>query len=49
MFSFLNLPEVDLPVTDWLTERVVSLPIHTELDLDQLEYITHHVLKYISK
>ncbi len=49
MFSFLNLSENDLPVTDWLTERVVSLPIHTELDLDQLEYITHHVLKYISK
>jgi dTDP-4-amino-4,6-dideoxygalactose transaminase len=49
MFTFLNLPEVDLPVTDWLTERVVSLPIHTELDHDQLEYITGHVLDYINK
>jgi dTDP-4-amino-4,6-dideoxygalactose transaminase len=49
MFTFLNLPEVDLPVTDWLTERVVSLPIHTELDSDQLEYITGHVLEYINK
>src|SRR5215210_1253626 len=27
-----------LPVTDWLTERVISLPIHTELDEEQLEY-----------
>ena len=49
MFTFLNLPEVDLPVTDWLTERVVSLPIHTELDNNQLEYITGHVLEYINK
>ena len=49
MFAFLNLPEVDLPVTDWLTQRVVSLPIHTELDQDQLEFITKHVLHFINK
>lgn len=47
MFSFLNLPEVNLPVTDWLTERVVSLPIHTEMDQEQMEYIVEHVNKYI--
>lgn len=47
MFSFLDLPEVDLPVTDWLTERVVSLPIHTELDQEQLDHITHHVNTYL--
>lgn len=49
MFSFLNLPEVNLPVTDWLTERVVSLPMHTELDEEQLEFITTHVLNFINK
>ena len=49
MFSFLNLPEVNLPVTDWLTERVVSLPMHTELDQEQLEFITTHVLKFLNK
>jgi UDP-2-acetamido-2-deoxy-ribo-hexuluronate aminotransferase len=43
MFSFLNLPEVDLPVTDWLTHRVISLPIHTEMDQEQLEHIVKHV------
>lgn len=43
MFSFLELPEVDLPVTDWLTQRVISLPIHTEMDQEQLEHIVHHV------
>jgi dTDP-4-amino-4,6-dideoxygalactose transaminase len=49
MFSFLNLPEVNLPNTDWLTERVVSLPIHTELDTEQLEFINKHVLNFINK
>jgi dTDP-4-amino-4,6-dideoxygalactose transaminase len=43
MFSFLNLPEVELPVTDWLTHRVISLPIHTEMDQEQLEHIVKHV------
>lgn len=47
MFSFLNLPEVDLPVTDWLTERVISLPIHTEMDQEQLDYIVHHVNQFV--
>jgi dTDP-4-amino-4,6-dideoxygalactose transaminase len=37
-----------LPVTDWLTERVISLPIHTELDEEQLEFITDKVLNYIN-
>ena len=47
MFSFLNLPEVNLPVTDWLTQRVVSLPIHTELDQEQLDFIVDHVNKFV--
>lgn len=49
MFSFLNLPSVDLPVTDLLTGKVVSLPIHTELDQEQLDYIVQHVLTYTNK
>lgn len=36
-----------LPVTDWLTERVISLPMHTELDQDQLEFISSKVLEFI--
>ena len=36
-----------LPVTDWLTERVVSLPIHTELDQEQLSAITKAVLDFV--
>lgn len=38
----------NLPITDWLTERVISLPMHTELDEEQLQYITHHVLDFLS-
>lgn len=49
MFDTLRGNDAHLPVTDWLTERVFSLPIHTELKTDQLEYITTHVLKYFAQ
>ena len=48
MFSSFHLPEIDLKVTDLLTQRVISLPIHTELDLDQLAYITENILNFIN-
>lgn len=48
MFSSMGLPDFDLPVTDWLTQRVVSLPIHTEMDQDQLEYIAQHVNEFVN-
>lgn len=38
----------NLPVTDWLTDRVISVPMHTELDEEQLQYITQHVLNFIN-
>lgn len=49
MFASFGLPAYDLKVTDWLTERVISLPVHTEMDEEQLLYITGHVLNYINK
>jgi dTDP-4-amino-4,6-dideoxygalactose transaminase len=49
MFASFGGAAFDLPVTDWLTERVISLPIHTELESDQLEYITYKVLEFINK
>ena len=48
MFSAFGGGDYNLPSTDWLTERVISLPIHTELDEEQLEYISKHVLNYIN-
>lgn len=38
-----------LPVTDWLTERVISLPIHTELDKEQQQFIIDHVLQFVNR
>lgn len=49
MFEQFNVASLDLPLTDWLTQRVISLPIHTELDEEQLTYITSHVLAYINQ
>jgi UDP-2-acetamido-2-deoxy-ribo-hexuluronate aminotransferase len=48
MFDAFGGSDYDLPVTDWLTERVISLPIHTELEQEQLQYITQHVLTFIN-
>ena len=48
MFEHFGAASRSLPVTDWLTERVISLPIHTELDDEQLHYISTSVLEYIN-
>ncbi len=49
MFDVVGGTEVDLATTDWLTERVISLPIHTEMDEEQLELITKKVLEFINR
>lgn len=49
MFASFNLPDTILPITDDLTKRVLSLPVHTEMDMEQLTYITEAVLTYINK
>jgi len=46
MFEHFAVNTVAMPVTDWLTERVISLPIHTELDEEQLQFITSKVLEF---
>ncbi len=47
MFESFGGLQYDLPVTDWLTERVISLPIHPELDEEQLNYITTSILEFL--
>lgn len=49
MFEQFNTASQEMPVTDWLTERVISLPMHTELDEEQLNFIASNVLNYINK
>jgi UDP-2-acetamido-2-deoxy-ribo-hexuluronate aminotransferase len=48
MFEQFNVASQAMPVTDWLTERVFSLPIHTELDEEQLQFISSKVLEYLN-
>lgn len=48
MFASFNSDATQLPATDWLTERVISLPIHTEMEEEQLKYITEKVLSLCS-
>ncbi|OJY82392.1 MAG: transcriptional regulator [Sphingobacteriales bacterium 40-81] len=49
MFASFGGNDFNLPVTDWLTQRVISLPIHTELEEEQLAFIASKVLEYINK
>lgn len=47
MFASFGSSEFDLPVTDTLTGKVISLPVHTEMDADQLEYIIESVKSFL--
>ncbi|MFT6501737.1 MAG: dTDP-4-amino-4,6-dideoxygalactose transaminase [Crocinitomicaceae bacterium] len=47
MFESFGSGETDLPITDWLTHRVMSLPIHTEMEQDQLDYICSSVEEFL--
>lgn len=41
-----RFPEGSFPVTEKLSQTVLSLPIHTEMTGEQLEYITSSIVKY---
>ncbi len=41
--------EGDFPVTEMLCKTVFSLPMHTELDEEQLQHITSSVLEFINQ
>ena len=40
--------ESDFPVTNELIKTVISLPMHTELDKEQLEFITKTILDFVN-
>jgi len=48
MFSSFGSDSTNLPVTDWLTERVLSLPIHTEMETEQLNHICESIAQFIN-
>ncbi|WP_046743814.1 DegT/DnrJ/EryC1/StrS family aminotransferase [Kordia zhangzhouensis] len=41
--------EADFPVTNQLVKEVISLPMHTELDDEQIDFITKTVLDFVNK
>jgi dTDP-4-amino-4,6-dideoxygalactose transaminase len=49
MFATFGGADYILEKTDWLTHRVVSLPMHTELDEEQQNFITQKVLGFLNK
>jgi UDP-2-acetamido-2-deoxy-ribo-hexuluronate aminotransferase len=48
MFASFQSGLQQLDVTDWLTERVISLPMHTELEEEQLDFICKSVLEFLN-
>jgi len=48
MFASFGLEDQDLPITNELTTKVISLPIHTEMEEDQLEYICSQIKTFFN-
>ena len=49
MFAEFGSAEQSMPITDALTDVVISLPIHTEMDEEQKAYIANAVLEYLNR
>ncbi len=49
MFESFGSANTVLPITDWLTERVISLPIHTEMETEQLDKICAAIAEFINR
>jgi len=48
-YSFLGYSGNDFPVTTSLCNEVLSLPMHPEMDKEQLDYITNSILEFFNK
>ncbi|MBU2020469.1 MAG: DegT/DnrJ/EryC1/StrS family aminotransferase [Bacteroidetes bacterium] len=47
MFSHFGSGSTNLPITDWLTERVISFPIHTEMEDAQQDFILEKIAQFV--
>ena len=45
-YRYLGFSENDFPVTTALCREVLSLPMHPDMELDQLDYITSSIIKF---
>jgi UDP-2-acetamido-2-deoxy-ribo-hexuluronate aminotransferase len=48
-FGQLGYKPGDFPVSEQLCKQVISLPMNTELDHEQLQYITENILEFLNK
>jgi dTDP-4-amino-4,6-dideoxygalactose transaminase len=48
-FRYLGYHQGDFPVSEKLCQTVLSLPMHTELDEEQLQYITGSIIDFINQ
>jgi dTDP-4-amino-4,6-dideoxygalactose transaminase len=48
-YRFLGYGKDDFPVTSLLCSEVLSLPMHPDMEQEQLEYITLNLLKFFEK
>jgi dTDP-4-amino-4,6-dideoxygalactose transaminase len=46
-YADIRYKEEDFPVTNQLIKEVISLPMHTELDDEQIKFITDSVLDFL--
>jgi dTDP-4-amino-4,6-dideoxygalactose transaminase len=46
-YADVRYKEEDFPVTNQLVKEVIALPMHTELDDEQIKFITDTVLEYV--
>jgi UDP-2-acetamido-2-deoxy-ribo-hexuluronate aminotransferase len=49
MFDAFGGSGYTLPLTDWLTERVISLPMHTEMEEEQQAFIVSKVSDFVNR
>ncbi len=49
VYSFLNYKESDFPVTTTLCSEVLSLPMHPEMEKEQVDYIIRQILEFFNK
>jgi dTDP-4-amino-4,6-dideoxygalactose transaminase len=48
-YGYLGYKEDDFPVTTLLCKEVLSLPMHPDMEIEQIDYITLNVLKFFDK
>lgn len=41
--------EADFPITNQLVKEVISLPMHTELDEEQIRFITNAIIEFLNR